>query len=154
MKAASGGHIEASSFEQFWKFTWWIFVKGWHATEFALLAWLCCRAYAHRQALHAPNARLGRTSWWVGNAWWVFPGLYAVADEFHQLFVRYRGGRLSDVFIDWLGIVAFAALSGRIRLSKPGLVLCGIAWILLLATLSYFPFGMPQLVHKASQFAP
>ena len=136
VKTVSAGHVEATAFENFWKFTWWIFVKGWHATEFGILAWFCSRA------------------WKARHAWWSIPCAYAVADEFHQLFVRYRGGRFSDVLIDWLGVLAFAAFAGKIRLSKLGWGVGVVVWLLLLMALSYFPFGMPRLGGGASRFAP
>ena len=70
---------------------WWFFVKGWHATEFAILFLLLRRS-------------LGDLGWSL-----FLVTLAAVLDEFHQTFVPGRGGRLSDVLID-VGGALFAAI--------------------------------------------
>jgi hypothetical protein len=75
----------------FWLQDWWVFVKGWHATEFAILFLLIRRA--------------------VGDLGWslFLTMLAAVLDEFHQTFVPGRGGKLSDVLID-VGGAMFVAI--------------------------------------------
>lgn len=69
----------------FWDGTWIFFVKGWHFTEYAILAFLLHRA--------------------IRNPWAVI-GIavaFAASDEFHQTFVADRGGLASDVVIDSCG---------------------------------------------------
>ena len=79
--------MSESGFLKFWGVFWWIFVKGWHATEFGILFTLIRRA--------VPSL-----AWSAGLAI-----AYAFADEAHQLLVPYRGCRLSDVCIDALGVI-------------------------------------------------
>ena len=74
-------------FESFWEHYWWIFVKGYHVTEFAILTALL---------LHAFRGSYVRAA--------SFAMLYASSDEFHQHFVPGRGGRVTDVMIDCIGI--------------------------------------------------
>lgn len=119
----------ASEFETFWRTIWWIPVKGWHVTEFALLFTFIY--WASRRKPLAAAISLG----------------YAFFDEFHQVFVASRGGRLSDVLIDALGIVLAWQISANLERPKPerasgwkwliGLVI-GCAAVYLLA---HFPFG-------------
>lgn len=90
--------LSQSSFETFWRAVWWIFVKGWHATEFAILAWLVWKAFG-RSAERLKSAAL-------------IAGAYALFDELHQVYIAGRGGRMSDVLIDWIGIGLFAVLVG------------------------------------------
>lgn len=71
-------------------------MKGWHATEFAILAWLIFRVLSPK-----PNA-LKRAA--------LLAGGYALFDELHQVYVTGRGGRMSDVLIDWVGIGVFALI--------------------------------------------
>ena len=66
-----------------------IFKKSAHMIEFALLfAWVV-------------RATKGKISWFSFS----LPLFWAFLDETHQLFVPGRGGRLTDVLIDSLGIV-------------------------------------------------
>ena len=74
--------------------------KGGHAFVFGVQAWLYLRAL--RRHFSSP-AKLR----------WVCAGLavlYAASDEFHQTFVPGRNGRLSDVFVDSLGVGGAMAL--------------------------------------------
>ncbi len=66
-----------------------------HMAEFAILGWLLYGWLCGRQL-----TRLRRACVAAGLAI-----LYACSDEFHQLFVKGRAGRVSDVFIDSIGIV-------------------------------------------------
>jgi VanZ family protein len=95
-KVSGPVHVSQSGFEEVWKAVWWIFVKGWHATEFAVLAWLLLRALTPK-----PNALRNSA---------IAAGTYALFDELHQVYVAGRGGRMSDVMIDWIGIGVFALL--------------------------------------------
>lgn len=81
-----------SGFGELWRQDWWVFVKGWHATEFAILFLLVRRA--------APGE--GRALAIVAVA--------AALDEFHQTFVPGRGGRLTDVLIDVAGALVAAII--------------------------------------------
>jgi VanZ family protein len=80
----------------FWDRYWWVFVKGYHALEFAVLLLLLAWA----------------ADWWRSKLWalWVACTAYAATDEFHQLFVSARGGRVTDVLIDAGGATAAALL--------------------------------------------
>ena len=88
--------------------------KGAHIGEYALLAFLLCLHLSFYTAKDIPNESSGSAR--------VFSGLnrfadirqiilpvvvitagYAATDEFHQLFVPGRAGKLTDVFIDSLG---------------------------------------------------
>ena len=92
-KVSGPVHVSQSGFEEVWKAVWWIFVKGWHATEFAILTWLLLRA------LKANPGALKNSA--------IAAGAYALFDELHQVYVAGRGGRMSDVLIDWIGIGVF-----------------------------------------------
>ena len=85
-----------------WDGYWWVFVKGWHATEFAILLLLVFRAVRE-----------------IG--WSLFLVLLAATlDEFHQTFVPGRGGIVSDVLIDAGGAIVAAALVYRKHRLKAG----------------------------------
>jgi len=82
-------------------FTMYLERKGAHIAEFFLLTVLFIRMFRER----------------FSNDWMSILGLaflyslaYACSDEFHQLFVPGREGKISDVMIDFVGI-ALAALS-------------------------------------------
>lgn len=89
-----------NGFARFWDRFWWVFVKGWHAAEFAIL-FLLCAAFLRRRIRRLDHAVLA--SLFVVAA-------YAAADEWHQTFVPGRGGHLSDVCID-IGGACTAALA-------------------------------------------
>lgn len=78
-----------------WAKAWWIPVKGWHATEFAILYLLLRKAgctKAEALALIALGAGL---------------------DEFHQTFVQGRTGTPRDVFIDLGGALVAASIENH-----------------------------------------
>ena len=80
-----------------WRRLWWLPVKGWHATEFAILYALLRRAglsKAESLALVAVGAGL---------------------DEFHQTFVKGRTGTPRDVLIDIGGAVTAAAIETQLE---------------------------------------
>lgn len=89
------GRISEEGFGHFWREWWWLFVKGYHVLEFLILALLLVltlrRWYPGRAALAASFAAAISLA-------------YAGLDEFHQTFVPARGGRLTDVAIDGIGI--------------------------------------------------
>ena len=131
VSGAAGGRISEGQFRQFWVAVWWVFVKGWHAAEFAILYLLLRRAI--------PTKPIAVTA--IAMA-------FAVSDEFHQLFVPSRGCRASDVCIDWLGILAAWALSSRVIFklrSTPLLLLVALSWIAGIFVLSVYPFGLVTL---------
>lgn len=74
-----------AGFDSMWSHIWWLFVKGWHATEFAILFLLIRRSVG----------AIGPALLWVA--------LAATMDEIHQTFVPGRGGRATDVLIDLAG---------------------------------------------------
>ena len=73
-----------------------------HASEYALLCFLCWRAL--RTVMDRTAALLPA---------WILATLYAVTDEFHQTFVTGRHGTWVDVVIDSLGAGVFALLMLR-----------------------------------------
>lgn len=98
-----------ASVDGFWERYWWLFVKGWHVTEFFVLTLLLVRA----------------TRSWGASAALAFG--FAISDEFHQTFVAHRGGRWTDVAIDTIGILLawsviliHAALMQRSRVPQLG----------------------------------
>ncbi|HJP83348.1 MAG TPA: VanZ family protein, partial [Fimbriimonadaceae bacterium] len=87
-------------FSNFWRSWWWLFVKGWHVLEFLILTMLVLRFVRNL---------------WAGAA----IGLLAAGlDEWHQTFIPHRGGRLSDVAIDMIGVVLAVLITWRIRSSS------------------------------------
>ena len=79
--------------------------KGAHMTEYAILAVLFC-IWLGRWEM--PRTRLACMAG-------TFAVLYACSDEFHQLFVEGRAGRVNDVLIDSAGAVLGLALFLFIR---------------------------------------
>lgn len=87
-------HMTEESFRAWWLEWWWLFVKGWHATEFAIL-FLVVRHALREKAL-----------WWSA----AIAATFAALDELHQLSVPARGCHLSDWLIDCIGIASVWAL--------------------------------------------
>ena len=82
-------------FRTFWSQWWWLFTKGFHVLEFGALTWLLFSGF--QKALKLPFEQSLRLAALVAL-------LFAGLDEYHQHFVPGRGGRLTDVIIDALGI--------------------------------------------------
>jgi hypothetical protein len=97
-------HITETGFARFWNQWWWIFVKGYHMLEFALLALLIERAVPRRYD-------------WVLILTLIAAGL----DEYHQTFIPERGGRVTDVIIDMAGATLAILIIARYRSASPGL---------------------------------
>jgi len=72
-----------------------------HISEYFILTFLLYRAFSNTFNLK----RVGIFVFPAGSAF-----LYAMSDEFHQLFVPTRFGTWADVLIDTLGIVGFYVL--------------------------------------------
>ena len=85
-----------------------------HLTEYAVLALLVWRA------LRKPLRKENRPWDWADARFAVlFVALYAASDEFHQLFVPNREGRVTDVLIDTSGgIIGLCLLWGLGRFSR------------------------------------
>lgn len=81
--------------------------KSAHTFEFAVLGALLLRALA---AEESPNKRTFGIA--VLLAW-----LYALSDEFHQLYVPGRSADWKDIIFDWLGAVSGAWLWLRSQLA-------------------------------------
>jgi VanZ family protein len=116
--------VSQAGFESVWKSVWWIFVKGWHATEFALLAWLLYKVLSTK-----PKG----LQWAAGVA-----AGYALFDELHQVYVAGRGGRMSDVLIDWVGIGIYFAFF-HMSWTKPRKILALVGAMIVIFLLSIFP---------------
>ncbi|RYG33502.1 VanZ family protein [bacterium] len=111
VSAASGGSVSKSGFMDWWKSSWWIFVKGFHAGEFAVLAILWRRALPSLPA-------------------WLVTLLFAASDELHQSFVGPRGGRWTDFMIDATGATAaILALQVQGKSKIPAWCLAGVAML-------------------------
>lgn len=80
--------------------------KAAHASEYALLGFLLAGMYY--------------SYGWTGKRWLILSiasgVLYACSDEFHQLFVPGRAGRISDVLIDSGGVLASVLLVLALRI--------------------------------------
>lgn len=105
-ESVSRGAMTSDAFLVFWGAAWFIFVKGWHMTEFGVLYWLLNRAGL--RPIHAAQVA----------------AVYAALDEWHQTFVAARGGHASDVLIDLLGILAAWLIIERVLAGKRSL-----AWL-------------------------
>ena len=84
-----------------WNKAWWLPVKGWHATEFAILYTLLRYSGRSREAamlLVAAGAAL---------------------DEYHQTFVEGRTGTARDVLIDVGGALVAASVEGATSCRRP-----------------------------------
>lgn len=123
--------VERAQFLVFWRQVWWLFVKGWHATEFGLLyglAFLLLRR-VRRKGLVAGLISI----------------TFAFLDEIHQVSIPARGGRLSDVLIDAIGITIAAYFLSRDKKSEPiprwGWAIGVTGVLALIWALAMFPFG-------------
>lgn len=84
--------VTESNFANFWDSWWWLFVKGWHFLEFLVLFGL-----SHFALKGNPHRKLLAL---------LITACYACFDEWHQTFVRSRGGLVTDVLIDVSGALA------------------------------------------------
>ena len=73
--------------------------KAGHATEYAILGFLCMGAWFRFYAKQKKKMPVIALVWGIAT-------LYAASDEFHQLFVPGRSCQFSDVCLDSVGIVA------------------------------------------------
>lgn len=80
-----------------WKRFWWLPVKGWHATEFAIL-------YA-----------LFRKAGWDKATALAAVAFAASLDEYHQTFVEGRTGTARDVLIDVGGAATAAGIESLLE---------------------------------------
>lgn len=80
--------ISERGFQRFWSSWWWVFVKGYHVMEFALLTYLLC-LWLRRRPVWVPV---------------LIAATYAASDEIHQIWVPERGARVTDWLIDLIGV--------------------------------------------------
>ena len=73
--------------------------KGAHASVYAALGFLFSGAFAWT------NRFKNRSGRWVMLISWLCGTLYAMTDEFHQLFVPGRSGEIRDVCLDSAGVL-------------------------------------------------
>ncbi len=81
----------------FWGISWFVIVKGWHITEFAILTILCfyfARSYCGAKPRFALIVSM------------LFCMVFAATDEWHQSFIPDRFGTVQDVIIDSFGVLA------------------------------------------------
>lgn len=91
----AAGQESMQRFAVFWGLSWFVVVKGWHFTEFAVLTLLTVQALKWRR---------GHVTY-LGIFWgMLFCIAFAASDEWHQTFVPDRFGTINDVLIDSLGI--------------------------------------------------
>ena len=88
------GSTYSGSIEPFWAEYGVFFMKGWHVVEFAILFVLI--AGFLQVSTRLSNTGVARTALLVSF-------LYAISDEWHQMFVRGRDPRIMDVLIDTAG---------------------------------------------------
>lgn len=93
-------------FQIFWGASWLFIVKGWHVTEFAILMVLVTLS------IDACTNRRTMANLWVAAG---ICAVYAASDEWHQTFVPWRGGIVSDVFIDCGGVAIAGIMLYRRR---------------------------------------
>jgi VanZ family protein len=94
-------------FAAFWRSSWFVIVKGWHAAEFAILFGVLLAV------LNRVGSSRGIRNIAIALALCV---LFAISDEYHQTFVPGRGGTLADVAIDGLGACSAAMIASvRVR---------------------------------------
>lgn len=89
--STGAGLVKERGFDSFWRQWWWLFVKGWHAIEFAILCALLIKGF---RSLKWSTALAGLATF-----------VYACSDEWHQTLIPNRGGKWTDVAIDCIGIV-------------------------------------------------
>ncbi len=89
--ASTATRINQKAVSNVWESFWWVFVKGYHVLEYTVLTILLLVAFEffRRKPAWATAVAIG----------------YAATDEWHQTFVPHRGGHISDVLIDSLGVV-------------------------------------------------
>lgn len=85
--------VTEDGFLNWWHTWWWVFVKGYHSLEFAILTLLLFRA-----KVSIPVSA-------------ILALLYACTDEFHQTYIPGRGGRVTDVLIDSIGIAIVGGIA-------------------------------------------
>jgi len=98
------GLVSEEGFRRFWESWWWLFVKGWHATEFGLVFLLL------------------RNVWRSAPAWLLaaLATLFAASDEIHQLAVPQRGAHVSDWLVDSMGVGCAWIIASWWRARKEG----------------------------------
>ncbi len=100
--------VTEDSFFEWWQTWWWVFVKGYHVTEFFVLTIVGGLALK----------RFGIKKWILFGA--LAALIYACTDEWHQTFVPGRGGRVTDVLIDGIGVsLGVLVLILRSKKTKP-----------------------------------
>ena len=99
--ASTATRMNEGAVSNVWESFWWVFVKGYHVLEYTILTLLLIGAFASfkKNPLIAGFASLA----------------YAATDEWHQTFVPHRGGHVSDVMIDSLGITIAVVLIVGLR---------------------------------------
>jgi len=99
-KYANVNEASMLKFEIFWGASWFLIVKGWHFTEFAILFVLCATVLRLWRGNISPLLIMISTALCL---------LFAMSDEWHQTFVPDRNGTVTDVLIDSLGVCVAAA---------------------------------------------
>ncbi len=131
----TNGQVSVAQFEIVWYQIWWIFVKGWHATEFGIIYLICRKLLVKSRILPI-----------------VIAALCGVLDELHQVSIPGRGGRISDMVIDCMGIFAAWLIVDQIQIRKKShatyrklsiisLVMISFIWFSALYFCSEFTFG-------------
>jgi VanZ family protein len=99
MQQLSDSPAYREGFARFWNGYGLLVVKGWHATEYAILVVVGAAMLRRWQ-----RGRAGKA---IQSAF-AFAILYAATDEWHQTFVPGRHGSLRDVLIDSMGALLAA----------------------------------------------
>ena len=110
IQGLSDSHDLKWNFGLFWLASWFFIVKGWHATEYAILFFLCATSLRNLTSWN-DRKRIGVA--------FVISVLFAITDEWHQTFVPGRDGCLRDVLID-SGGAAIAAVIATVHSKTMG----------------------------------
>lgn len=115
--------MSEQGFAAFWSDWWWLFVKGWHATEFAIVFLML------RHVLGSQRSGIASA----------VTALLGACDEIHQLWVPGRGGHVSDWLIDVMGVATcWYVIAVRAKLSPRQRWVAYAAYLVVALPLLYF----------------
>ncbi len=95
-KFANVDEASMLKFRQFWGVSWFVVVKGWHFSEFAILLVFCVKTIQFFRKSTSTSTIIAAM---------LFCIVFAISDEWHQSFIPDRYGTVMDVVIDSLGVL-------------------------------------------------
>lgn len=99
--ASTATHVNTKTVSTVWGSFWWVFVKGYHVLEYTILTWLLIAAFSALKQKPLLAALIAIA--------------YAATDEWHQTFVPHRGGHITDVLIDSIGVILALAVYALVQ---------------------------------------